>query len=168
MFSLAMVTTIGKLLFLPSQHDIWPQRESINSMLAETPFSGSDTELALSKYVLMEGRKERLNEASLFSEISSPPEPSPPALSLVLTPQGRLLGPTLTLWQQPGAIASGALLFCQELGGYTQPKEDHPGCRDTDSPRLPDRLELQASFSRGAVAGCCNCLFAWPAPSLFS
>ena len=94
MFSLAMVTTIGKLLFLPSQHDIWPQRESINTMLAETPFSGSDTELALSKHVLMEGRKERLNEASLFSEISSPPEPSPPALSLVLTPQGRLLGPT--------------------------------------------------------------------------
>lgn len=69
MFSLATVTTLGKLLFLPSRHDIWPRREIVNSMLAETPFSGSDTELALRKYVLMEGRKERLNEASLFSEI---------------------------------------------------------------------------------------------------
>ena len=97
MFSLPTVASIGKLFFLRLGHDIWPRREIVNPMLAEATFSGSDAELALSKHVLTGGRKERLNEASLFSD-SSPPEPSPPALSLVvLTQQGRLSGPTSAL-----------------------------------------------------------------------
>ena len=104
--------------------------------------------------------KERLNEASSFlARILSSC-----TFSIVLIQQGRLSLLTFTLLATARSDCIRSTVVLSGGGGCNHALGESSGCRSTDSPQAP--RTSAAHLSQVVVILCCNCLFAWWAPSL--